>query len=64
MIKKYIEFIKEFVESEDDVIGTKMQELKDLVDGISHGENLIYEWENKEDHQLYVNFSVGELSVR
>lgn len=63
MIKKWNEFIREFIEAPS-AIDSKMQELKDLVDGISHGENLIYEWENKEDHQLYVNFSVGELSVR
>ena len=63
MIKKWNDFIREFIEAPS-AIDSKMQELKDLVDGISHGENLIYEWENKEDHQLYVNFSVGELSVR
>ena len=64
MIKKYIEFIKEFVESEDDVIGTKMQELKDLVEGSSDGHNLLYEWKNKNDHELVIDFTVGDTSVK
>jgi len=63
MIKKWNQFIREFVEN-DSIIDIKMQELKDLVDGISSGQNFIYEWENKNDHQLLVNFSTGELSVR
>jgi hypothetical protein len=41
-----------------------MQELKDLVDSVSDGQNMIYEWENKKDHQLSVSFSTGELSVK
>lgn len=63
MIKKWNQFIREFVEN-DNIIDVKMQELKDLVDGISDGQNFIYEWENKNDHQLLVNFSTGELSIR
>ena len=63
MIKKWYQFIREFVEN-DSIIDVKMQELKDLVEGISSGQNFIYEWENKNDHQLLVNFSTGELSIR
>jgi len=63
MIKKWNQFIREFVEN-DSIIDVKMQELKDLVEGISAGQNFIYEWENKNDHQLLVNFSTGELSIR
>ena len=63
MIKKWDQFIREFVEN-DSIIDVKMQELKDLVEGISDGQNFIYEWENKNDHQLLVNFSTGELSIR
>ena len=63
MIKKWNQFIREFVEN-DSIIDVKMQELKDLVEGISSGQNFIYEWENKNDHQLLVNFSTGELSIR
>jgi len=66
MVKKWDQFIKEFVNNNNgnDYIGAKMQELKDLVEGVSDGQNFIYEWENKNDHQLLVNFSNGELSVR
>src|ERR1035437_9090095 len=63
MIKKYIEFIREFVESED-IISAKMQELKDLVEDSSEGQNLIYEWENKNDHELVVDFTIGDTSVK
>jgi len=63
MIKKWNEFIREFVESES-FIDAKMQELKDLVDGATDGNNIIYEWENKNDHELIVTFSTGELSIR
>jgi hypothetical protein len=63
MIKKWNEFIREFVESES-FIDAKMQELKDLVDGATDGNNIIYEWENKDDHELTVTFSTGDLSIR
>ncbi len=64
MVKKWNEFLREFVES-DGYIDARMQELKDLLDGISSDEqNIIYEWENKDDHHLTVSFSLGELSVR
>lgn len=63
MIKKFNEFIREFVESES-YIDAKMQELKDLVDGATDGNNIIYEWENKNDHELTVTFSTNNLSIR
>ena len=63
MIKKWNEFIREFVESTG-LIDAKMQELKDLIEGVSDGQNLIYEWENKDDHQLLVNFTSGNLSIK
>ena len=61
---KYLKYIKEFVENSNSSIDAKMQELKDLVDGISNGQNIIYEWENKDDHQLSINFSTNELSIK
>jgi hypothetical protein len=63
MIKNWNQFIREFVESES-FIDAKMQELKDLVDGATDGNNIIYEWENKDDHELTVTFSTGELSIK
>jgi hypothetical protein len=63
MIKKWNQFIREFVEN-DSIIDVKMQELKDLVEGMSDGQNIIYEWENKEDHQLSISFSTEELSIK
>jgi len=63
MIKNWNQFIREFVESES-FIDAKMSELKDLVDGATDGNNIIYEWENKDDHELTVTFSTGELSIK
>ena len=63
MIKKFNEFIREFVESES-YIDAKMQELKDLVDSATAGNNIIYEWENKSDRELVVSFSTEELSIK
>ncbi len=64
MVKKWNEFIREFVESSDDVIGAKMQELKDLVNDTSNGQNILYEWENKDDHELVIDFTIEETSVK
>lgn len=45
MIKKYEQFIREFVEN--DFINSKMQEIKDLINSATEGQNIIYEWENE-----------------
>lgn len=64
MIKKYNEFIREFVETgSDSVLDVKMQEIKELVDSIG-GQAFMYEWENKNDHELFVNFTSNELVLR
>lgn len=63
MIKKWNEFIREFVESES-FIDTKMSELRNLVDSITNGNNIIYEWENKNDHELTVTFSTDNLAIK
>ena len=67
MIKKYNQFIREFVEDSNSIVDAKMQELNDLINSISDGEpsqNLIYEWENKNDHALVVNFTNNDVSIR
>lgn len=62
---RHLKLFEEFVEKFDnDVIDAKMTELRELVDGFSDGQNLIYEWENKDDHQILINFTSDELSVR
>jgi hypothetical protein len=63
MIKKFQEFIREFIENSDNVIDAKLQELKDLIDGISDN-SILYEWENRSDHEVIINFTTGVLSVR
>lgn len=62
---RHLKLFEEFVEKFDnDVIDAKMTELRELVDSFSDGQNLIYEWENKDDHQILINFTSDELSVR
>lgn len=64
MIKKWNQFIREFIENSENIIDLKMQSLKEIIDGVSDGQNIVYEWENKNDHQLLINFTTGELSIR
>lgn len=61
---KYLKSIREFVETGDGLINAKMHELKDLVSNISDGQNIIYEWQNEDDHRLSVNFSTGNMSIK
>ena len=63
MVKKWGEFIREFVENEN-YLDAKMQEIKDLIDNIAEGQSLIYEWENKNDHELFINFTTDEVTLR
>lgn len=58
-----IKLFREFIENSDNVIDAKMQELKDLIDGLSD-DSIIYEWENKSDHEVVINFTKSELSIR
>jgi hypothetical protein len=60
---KKIKLFREFIENHDNVIDGKMQELKDLIDGMSD-QSIVYEWENKSDHEVVVNFTYSELSIR
>jgi hypothetical protein len=60
---KKIKLFREFIENSDNVIDSKMQELKDLIDGLSDN-SIVYEWENKSDHEVVVNFTYSDLSVR
>jgi len=60
---KYLKVFEEFIENSDNVIDAKMQELKDLIDGLSDN-SIVYEWENKSDHEIIVNFTKSDLSIR
>ena len=62
-IMKYLKVFEEFIENSDNVIDVKMQELKDLIDGLSDN-SIIYQWENKSDHEIIVNFTKDDLSIR
>jgi hypothetical protein len=58
---KFIKLIKEF--KENNLIDAKMSELKDIISNISDQE-ILYEWENKFDHQLFITFSIKENNYK
>ena len=60
---KYLKVFEEFIENSENVIDAKMQELQDLISNLSD-QNIIYEWENKSDHEIVVNFTKDDLSIR
>ena len=65
MIKKWAEFIKEDLDLDNkSYLDSKMQEIKDMLAGISDGQTLIYEWENKNDHELSISFTTDSLSIK
>jgi hypothetical protein len=64
MIKKWNQFIREFVENSDNTIDIKMTELKELIDSVGDGHNLLYEWKNKDNHEVIINFNWDSLSIR
>lgn len=65
MIKSWIEFLKEeFIEDSDSVIDAKMEELNDLISNVSDGDNIMYQWESKNNNELVVNFLYNDLSIR
>lgn len=65
MVKSWQEFIKEeFIENSDNVIDAKMEELSDLISNLSNGNNIMYQWESKENSELIINFLFNDLSIR
>ena len=65
MVKSWQEFIKEeFIENSDNVIDAKMEELSDLISNLSDGNNIMYQWESKENSELIINFLFNDLSIR
>ncbi len=63
-IKRFKQFVNENVNNPDSYLDSKMQEIKDMIGTIENVTSLIYDWENKNDHELYVNFSKDDLSIR
>ena len=64
MIKNWNQFINENVTNPDSYLDMRMQEIKDLLDNTENSETLIYEWENKDDHELFINFSANGMNIR
>jgi hypothetical protein len=56
---KKIKLFREFVEIlgfEPPGIDDKMQKIENMVAEISNGTDIIYRWENRDNHELIVNF--------
>lgn len=65
MIKRWNDFIREFVDNyNNSIIDVKMTELKDLIDSFGSEDNLLYEWENDNDHEVIINFTYNDLSIK
>jgi hypothetical protein len=64
MIKKWNQFIREFVEGTESLIDVKMSEIKDLITSFGGEHKLLYEWENKNNHEVIINFTLDKLSIR
>jgi hypothetical protein len=64
MIKRWSDFIREFIENSENTIDAKMSELNDLISSVSDGTNIIYQWENRDNHELVINFSKGDMSIK
>tara|TARA_B100001059_G_C17509969_1_gene415335 strand:- start:243 stop:560 length:318 start_codon:yes stop_codon:yes gene_type:complete len=58
---KFIKLIREF--KENNLIEAKMSELQDIISNITDNE-VLYEWENKFDHQLFITFSYDENHMK
>lgn len=64
MIKKWNEFLKENIKvNPDSYLDMRMLEIKELLNSMGN-ETLMYEWENENDHKLFINFAANGLSVR
>lgn len=64
MIKKWNEFVKEnLMVNPDSYLDMRMLEIKELLNSMGN-KTLIYEWENKNDHNLFINFSANGLNVK
>lgn len=63
MIKNWKQFNENKV-NPDSYLDMRMQEIKELLDSNDESTAFIYEWENKDDHELYVNFSANGMAFR
>lgn len=65
MIKDWKTFLKEeFIENSNNIIDVKMEELNDLISGFSDGNDIMYQWENKDDNEVIINFLFNDISNR
>jgi hypothetical protein len=53
-------FIKKFFEFKhnNSFIDSKLEEFEDLIKSFTDGRNLFYEWENRDDHEVIINFEL------
>ena len=49
----------EFVEFKSSYIDAKLEELEELVKSFTEGKDLMYEWKNKDDHQVVITYQLN-----
>lgn len=59
---RHLKLFEEFTENKTSIIDAKMTELKELIDSVDDG--LLYEWENKNDHEVVINFNFSDDSIK
>lgn len=59
---RHLKLFEEFTENKPSIIDAKMTELKELIDSVDDG--LLYEWENKNDHEVIINFNFNNDSIK
>lgn len=59
---RHLKLFEEFTENKPIIIDAKMTELKELIDSVDDG--LLYEWENKNDHEVIINFNFNNDSIK
>jgi hypothetical protein len=58
-IRKFLEFIKS-----ESYIGSKLEELEDMVKSFTEGKDLMYHWENKNDEAIVITFQFDGVSLK
>lgn len=62
MIKSWLEFIKDNIELGSS-LEYKMEEINRVISDASNGENISYNWQNKDNNRLIINFIFKENPI-
>lgn len=60
-IKMFLEFVQNY---ESSYVDEKLTELEELVMSFSDGKDLMYEWKNKDDHNIIITYQINGESFK